>query len=78
MKAHDSVDFFLFEITAAMGFPQQCIVWIETLVSTARLFVVINVELQGYYIGQRGLREGGYFPLSVLDDHGTVFFYSTQ
>ena len=53
---------FLFDIMAAMGFPQQFIGWVATSVTIARFSVFINGELQGNFKGERGLSRGILFP----------------
>lgn len=59
MKAYDSVDWeFLFDVMHAMDFPQKFIRWIKICVSSAMFSVVINGELEGFFKGARGLRQG--------------------
>ncbi|KAG5547389.1 hypothetical protein RHGRI_013168 [Rhododendron griersonianum] len=59
MKAYDSVDwFFLFDTMRIMGFPALYIHWVRQCVTTVRYSVVINGSLEGFFQGQRGLRQG--------------------
>lgn len=59
MKAYDSVDWdFLFEVMTAMEFPSQFITWVRSCISTAMYSVVINGELEGFFKGEKGLRQG--------------------
>lgn len=59
MKAFDSVDWeFLFDTMTYMEFPSLFIHWIRQCVSSAKYSVVINGSLEGFFPGQRGLRQG--------------------
>ncbi|GFY93275.1 hypothetical protein Acr_08g0016710 [Actinidia rufa] len=53
-----------------MEFPTQFIGWVETCVSSAMFSVVVNGELQGYFKGEKELRQGD--PISVPTDYGKV------
>lgn len=58
MKAYDTVRWdFLFAVLRTLGFPARVVHWIEECVSTAKFSISINGELNGYFPGQRGLRQ---------------------
>lgn len=76
MKAFDSVSWgFLFEMMAAMHFPNKFIKWVQFCVSNAHFSVALNGNLEGYFKGERGLRQGElmspYLFLIVMEG----FFY---
>lgn len=64
MKAFDSVDWdFLLEVMTAMEFTLQFISWTKTCITSAVYSVVIIGELEGFFKGEKGLRQGD--PLSL-------------
>ncbi|KAG5542725.1 hypothetical protein RHGRI_015741 [Rhododendron griersonianum] len=59
MKAYDSVSWvFLSEMMVAMQFPIQFIQWVMYCVPTAWFSVSLNGNLEGFFKGARGLRQG--------------------
>lgn len=53
---------FLLNILTALNFPGVFINWIITFVTSPRYSIVINGGLEGYFRGEKGIREGD--PLS--------------
>ena len=63
MKAYNSVRWnFLLAILQMIGFPSRMVNWIGECISTTKFSVSINGELQGFFDGSRGLRQGGLSP----------------
>ena len=59
MKAFDSVRWdFLWDSLLLLGFPLVFIGWIRSCVSSAKYSVAINGELNGFFEGRKGLRQG--------------------
>ncbi|XP_058192025.1 uncharacterized protein LOC131309397 [Rhododendron vialii] len=59
MKAYDSVDWeFLFDVMTATEFPPLYIFWIKQCVTSAMFSVMINGQLEGFFKGENGLRQG--------------------
>ncbi|KAK2639748.1 hypothetical protein Ddye_027543 [Dipteronia dyeriana] len=64
-KAFDTLDWkFLCRVLRAFGFPQTFMDWIVSILSSLRLFVLINGSPTGYFGCLRGVRLGD--PLSSL------------
>ena len=58
-KAFDSVRWsFITDALRAMGIPDMFVQWIHTCLSTAAFSVSVNGELEGFFGGERGLRQG--------------------
>ncbi|CAH1432193.1 unnamed protein product [Lactuca virosa] len=58
-KAYDTVNWsFLEQILWGFGFHHRMIQWIIKCVSTTSFSISINGENKGYFMGQRGLRQG--------------------
>jgi hypothetical protein len=63
MKAFDTVRWdFLLSVLNTVGFPDIVIRWIKECITTPRFSISINGELNGFFAGGRGLRQGD--PLS--------------
>ena len=63
MKAYDTVRWdFMIEVLRMIGFPEKMVVWIRECMTTTMFSVSINGELNGFFPGGRGLRQGD--PLS--------------
>ena len=63
MKAYDNVRWdFLFDTLEAMGFPEKFINWVKACVTSPSYSICINGNLNGYFMGRKGLRQGD--PLS--------------
>ncbi|XP_058222932.1 uncharacterized protein LOC131332652 [Rhododendron vialii] len=59
MKAYDSVDWdFLFEVMVALNFPSKFISWVRICITSAMYSIVIDGELEGFFKGEKGLRQG--------------------
>nr|QCQ81929.1 hypothetical protein [Ammopiptanthus mongolicus] len=59
MKAYDTVRWdFINNVLKIVGFPDTMVRWIMECVTTPRFSVNINGELNGYFPGTRGLRQG--------------------
>ena len=57
MKAYDNVRWdILFDILEAMGFPIIFIRWVRACVTSPSYFICINGNLNGYFMGKKGLR----------------------
>ena len=78
MKAYDFVDWmYLFDAMEAVDFPQVYVNWIKQYVCSARFSVVLNGELEGYFQGERGLRQGDLsLSLPFFDRYGGILSYS--
>lgn len=64
-KAFDSVRWsFLLQASESFGFPKKWVEWIRTIISTARMSVLINGSPTKEFKMQKGLRQGN--PLSPL------------
>nr|XP_016433942.1 PREDICTED: uncharacterized protein LOC107760411 [Nicotiana tabacum] len=62
-KAYDMVSWeFLEEALRGYGFPEKFIRLVMTCVSTPKFTIKINGESQGYFDGQRGLRQADHVP----------------
>ena len=62
-KAYDSIRWeFVWDTLDLMGIPRKIINWIQASMSTAMFSVSINGDLNGYFPGAKGLRQGD--PLS--------------
>ncbi|XP_021723776.1 uncharacterized protein LOC110691165 [Chenopodium quinoa] len=62
-KAYDYVKWeFLGEILQALNFPDKLILWVMTCVTTASFSLSINGNLEGFFHGKRGLRQGDIMP----------------
>ena len=75
MKAYDNVRWeFLFDVLEAMGFPSIFIVWIKACVTSPSYSICINGELNGYFMGQKGLRQGDPFiALPICHCYGNAY-----
>ncbi|GKV06257.1 hypothetical protein SLEP1_g18157 [Rubroshorea leprosula] len=63
MKAFDLVSWdFLFKVLEALAYPSVFISWIKTCVTTPMFSVSINGNMEGYFLGKKGIRQGD--PLS--------------
>lgn len=59
MKAYDTVRWdFVLAVLRTIGFPNKVVQWIMECVTTTRFSVMINGELNGFFPGGRGLRQG--------------------
>lgn len=59
MKAYDTVTWdFVLAVLRTIGFPNKVVQWIMEFVTTTRFSVMINGELNGFFPGGRGLRQG--------------------
>lgn len=64
-KAYDNLSWaFLFKVLQALELPDTFIEWIKECVSTPSYSIVLNGELQGFFPGKKGLRQGD--PISSL------------
>lgn len=62
-KAYDSLDWsFLRQVPVGLNFPDCVVHWIMTCISSAHYSVLINGNPEGYFRGERGVRQGD--PLS--------------
>lgn len=80
MKAHDSIDWaFLFDIMAIMEFSRQFVQWVKSCVTGPMFSIAINGQLEGYFPGKRGLRQGDplspYLFLLVMEGFSALFQY---
>lgn len=80
MKAYDSVEWsFVLDMLRVLEFPSQFIHWVEACI-TSMFSIVINGELQGFFPGKRGLRQGD--PLSPICSYWlrkvSLGFYSIE
>ena len=58
-KAFNTVQWpFLLSTLAALGIPENFILWVEKCVSLASFSVQVNGELAGYFNSKRGIRQG--------------------
>ena len=58
-KAYDSVEWsFVEQVLVAMNFPAQMIKWIMVCVTTPYYSISLNGYLEGYFKGEKGLRQG--------------------
>lgn len=63
MKAFDSVNWsFVINVLRALNFPEAFIGWISTCISTSMFSIRINGSMEGFFAGEKGLRQGD--PLS--------------
>ncbi|PKI31303.1 hypothetical protein CRG98_048306 [Punica granatum] len=63
MKAFDSVDWnFIITVLEVIGVPKQFLAWIRVCSTDAHCSICVNGSLEGYFKGQRGVRQGD--PLS--------------
>ena len=64
-KAFDNLSWdFLFKVLNAFELPSNFIGWIKECVTTPSYSIAINGELQGFFPGKKGLRQGD--PISSL------------
>ncbi|XP_048628766.1 uncharacterized protein LOC106360905 [Brassica napus] len=64
-KAYDNLSWdFLFKVLSAFDMPGRFIEWIKECVTTPSYSIAINGELQGFFSGNKGLRQGD--PISSL------------
>lgn len=64
-KAYDNLSWdFLFKVLKTIEMPEEFVGWIKECVTTPSYSVVLNGELQGFFPGKKGLRQGD--PLSSL------------
>lgn len=83
MKAYDSVDWtFLLDIMQSMQFPDQYIQWVKNCITTPMFSVMINGQHEGFFTGQRGLRQGDplspYLFLLVMEAFTALLQYKVQ
>lgn len=82
-KAYDNLSWdFLLKVLQAIEFPDRFIGWIKECISTPTYSIAINGELQGFFLGKKGLRQGDPISsllfviamdvLSKMLDHGAI------
>ncbi|PKI34170.1 hypothetical protein CRG98_045449 [Punica granatum] len=60
MKAFDSLSWeFIFNSLEALNFPPSFLWWIKGCITFPYFSVAINGTLAGYFLGKRGVRQGG-------------------
>ncbi|KAL0455424.1 UNVERIFIED_CONTAM: hypothetical protein Slati_0881600 [Sesamum latifolium] len=58
-KAYDTLEWdFIHAMLFVFGFPEKMIMWIVKCISTTTYSVALNGELQGFFPGARGIRQG--------------------
>ena len=58
-KAFDTICWdFVTKILEVQGFPPIFITWIKECITTPRFSIAINGELAGFFLGEKGLRQG--------------------
>lgn len=64
-KAYDNISWdFLLKVLQALELPDRFVGWIKECISTPAFSIAINGELQGFFPGKKGLRQGD--PISSL------------
>lgn len=64
-KAYDNLSWeFLLKVLSAIDLPERFIGWIKECVTTPSYSIALNGELQGFFPGKKGLRQGD--PISSL------------
>lgn len=64
-KAFDTIDWeFLLATLSAFGFCQQFLGWIQVILQSAKLSIVVNGKAMGYFSCTKGVRQGD--PLSPI------------
>lgn len=59
MKTYDTVRWdFVGVVLNILGFPERVVQWIRECISTPRFYISINGELNGFFPGERALRQG--------------------
>lgn len=66
-RAYDHVNWSCLLNVLQLNFGRKWIRWINTCISTARFFILINVSPKGFFNSQRGHRQGDPLsPYSVI------------
>lgn len=64
-KAYDNLSWdFLIKVLSALELPDRLIAWIKECITTPSYSILLNGELQGFFPGKKGLRQGD--PISSL------------
>ncbi|XP_026383816.1 uncharacterized protein LOC113279339 [Papaver somniferum] len=59
-QAYDSLSWnFPFQVMSKFGFTDKGIYWLQILLKSARIFVLVNGGPEGYFQVERGLSQGG-------------------
>lgn len=70
-KAYDNLSWdFLLKVLRAIELPERFIGWIQECVTTPSYRVALNGELQGFFSGQKGLRQGDPLFSIICDCNG--------
>lgn len=75
-KAYDSVNWeFLDDVLRGLNFPEHFCGWIRECVLTTAYSISLNGEIQGFFPGMQGLRQGdrSVIPISFCSMYGVPF-----